>query len=151
MNVPLIGEDSRGELQQVKVQTNTSSQTNSSRSLVAMLRRGSDLRVPVAGRMLLVLICLFLGSCGSFSGYVSDHWPTWAGGMPKDVPPRPGAPGYDEFMAHQQGRDAAMTSPPADTNSQPTAVVSSPNKVSGQAPPVNQPRNNSSVVQSGLY
>src|SRR5580704_2628960 len=45
-----------------------------------------------------------LGACaqnsGQFSSYVSDHWPHWAGGMPDDVPPRPGAPGYDEFIAH---------------------------------------------------
>jgi hypothetical protein len=53
------------------------------------------------------LVCLTLGACGSFSGFVADTWPTWAGGMPKDVPPRPGAPGYEEFMAHQQRQDAA--------------------------------------------
>jgi hypothetical protein len=55
-----------------------------------------------------------LGSCGGgaqFSGYVADHWPHWAGGMPDDVPPRPGAPGYDEFVAHgQSGQDAATPS-----------------------------------------
>ncbi len=48
-----------------------------------------------------------LGSCGGasesgVSGYVADHWPHWAGGMPADVPPRPGAPGYNEFIAHGQ-------------------------------------------------
>ena len=43
-----------------------------------------------------------------FSAYVADHWPHWAGGMPGDVPPRPGAPGYDEFIAHGQAdQDAA--------------------------------------------
>ena len=47
-------------------------------------------------------VCLALGGCSSLSGVVSDNWPTWAGGMPKDVPPRPGAPGYEEFIAHQQ-------------------------------------------------
>jgi hypothetical protein len=51
-----------------------------------------------------------LAACTSFSNTVSDHWPTWAGGMPPDVPPRPGAPGYDEFIAHQQASAAA---PPA--------------------------------------
>jgi len=44
-----------------------------------------------------------LASCSSFSGYVADHWPHWAGGMPADVPPRPGAPGYTDFIAHGQG------------------------------------------------
>jgi hypothetical protein len=62
-----------------------------------------------------VVLCLGsgLGSCGGaqFSGYVADHWPHWAGGMPADVPPRPGAPGYDEFIAHgQSGQDAATPS-----------------------------------------
>jgi hypothetical protein len=52
-------------------------------------------------------VCLALGGCSSFAGFVSDTWPTWAGGMPKDVPPRPGAPGYEEFIAHQQRQDAA--------------------------------------------
>jgi hypothetical protein len=49
--------------------------------------------------------CLWLGGCTSFAGYVTDAWPTWAGGMPKGVPPRPGAPGYEEFIAHQQHQD----------------------------------------------
>jgi hypothetical protein len=40
---------------------------------------------------------LNLASCG---GFVADHWPHWAGGMPADVPPRPGAPGYADFIAH---------------------------------------------------
>jgi len=52
-------------------------------------------------------VCLALGGCSSFAGVVSDAWPTWAGGMPKDVPPRPGAPGYEEFISHQQRQDPA--------------------------------------------
>ena len=52
-------------------------------------------------------VCLALGGCSSFAGFVSDTWPTWAGGMPKDVPPRPGAPGYEEFISHQQRQDPA--------------------------------------------
>jgi hypothetical protein len=44
-----------------------------------------------------------LGSCSGFAGTVADNWPRWAGGMPADVPPRPGAPGYNEFIAHGQG------------------------------------------------
>jgi len=54
-----------------------------------------------------IMLCLgpVLGSCGGasengFSAYVADHWPHWAGGMPADVPPRPGDPGYAEFIAH---------------------------------------------------
>ena len=57
-------------------------------------------------------VCLALGGCSSFAGFVSDTWPTWAGGMPKDVPPRPGAPGYEEFISHQQRQDPAATTAP---------------------------------------
>ena len=56
--------------------------------------------------------CLWLGACTPFAGVVSDAWPTWAGGMPKDVPPRPGAPGYEEFMAHQSHQDVAPNAAP---------------------------------------
>jgi hypothetical protein len=42
---------------------------------------------------------LHLASCGSF---VADHWPHWAGGLPVDAPPRPGTPGYADFIAHGQ-------------------------------------------------
>jgi len=53
---------------------------------------------------------LGLTSCGQFSGYVADHWPHWAGGLPDDVPPRPGTPGYADFIAHgQASQDPANT------------------------------------------
>ncbi|MFZ0424186.1 MAG: hypothetical protein WAL80_15015 [Xanthobacteraceae bacterium] len=62
-----------------------------------------------------ILFCLgpALGSCGGassggFTSYVADHWPRWAGGMPDDVPPRPGAPGYNEFISHD-GADQNAT------------------------------------------
>ena len=53
---------------------------------------------------------LNLASCGSF---VADHWPHWAGGMPADVPPRLGAPGYEEFIAHGQSKPDAKQEPTA--------------------------------------
>jgi len=59
---------------------------------------------------LLALFCLSLAlaSCGSsFSGFVADHWPHWAGGLPADAPPRPGAPGYEEFIAHNNMAEEA--------------------------------------------
>jgi hypothetical protein len=58
------------------------------------------------------LLCLaaMLGACAPFSGFVADHWPHWAGGLPPDVPPRPGAPGYDDFVAH--GEPALNTAAP---------------------------------------
>jgi hypothetical protein len=116
-----------------------------------------------------------LGSCGGgsesgFSGYVADHWPHWAGGMPDDVPPRPGAPGYDEFIAHgQAGQDQARPIPPggqsvasapmnpvfqktppapqADTRAAPEPT-DSPAAVT---PSVNNSPEDSSVVKGGLY
>jgi hypothetical protein len=45
---------------------------------------------------------LMLGSCSSFSDAVSDHWPHFAGGEPGGLPPRPGDPGYAQFIAHGQ-------------------------------------------------
>jgi hypothetical protein len=73
-------------------------------------------------------LALSLASCGGaseggFSAYVSDHWPHWAGGMPDDVPPRPGAPGYDEFVAHGQASQDAIKPPPDGAN---TAAASAP-------------------------
>ena len=149
--MPLIGEDSPGESSKVKLDTSKSKRIDPNRLLVALLRRPGNLSVPALGTVLLVLSSLCLGSCASISATMSDHWPTWAGGMPNDVPPRPGAPGYEEFLAHQQRQDAAAASPPADANSQATSVVASPNKMSGRPPPANQPAENSGAVQGGLY
>jgi hypothetical protein len=124
-----------------------------------------------------VLLCLgpLLGSCGGpsesgFSGYVADHWPHWAGGMPEDVPPRPGAPGYDEFIAHGQASpDTAkvpaandktatgMTAKPVFQTAPPPATAAAqptpPDAAAEQAapPPNDVPPEDSSVVKGGLY
>jgi hypothetical protein len=42
---------------------------------------------------------LMLASCADF---VADHWPHAAGGEPNGLPPRPGEPGYQQFIAHGQ-------------------------------------------------
>ncbi len=130
-------------------------------------RRGSAAHgVSVAGytRRLATIACvlglgLTLGSCG---GFVADHLPRWAGGMPSDVPPRPGAPGYDEFIAHGQ----ADQMPPKPAAASPTAANAGPNQkaAAGPAQPVfqqapaaptaaadDQPAEDSSVVKGGLY
>ncbi len=104
--------------------------------------------------------CLTLGACSSFSGAVADSWPTWAGGMPKDVPPRPGAPGYEEFIAHQQNSQAQAPAPDGST-----AAASAPAPVAATAPVANNPApqqqplppraaprpEDRSTVQGGLY
>jgi hypothetical protein len=116
-----------------------------------------------------------LGSCGGgaesgFSGYVADHWPHWAGGMPDDVPPRPGAPGYDEFIAHgQAGQDSTksispggqtvasvpvkpvfQTMPPAAPPERPAAPAP-PETQTAPEPSVSNSPEDSSVVKGGLY
>jgi hypothetical protein len=62
---------------------------------------------------------LMLGSCSPFSDVVSDHWPHFAGGEPDGVPPRPGAPGYAQFIAHGQPSEAVNS---AAGNGQPAAA-----------------------------
>ncbi|MDP1867483.1 MAG: hypothetical protein Q8L13_14235 [Bradyrhizobium sp.] len=47
-----------------------------------------------------------LGGCGSINEKIaagmSDAIPQWAGGLPADVPPRPGTAKYDEFMQERE-------------------------------------------------
>jgi hypothetical protein len=125
-----------------------------------------------------------LGSCAGatsedgFSAYVADHWPHWAGGMPSDVPPRPGSPGYNQFIAHGQadqdvlppasGGNApavpvtpvfqtAPSSPPAPAEQAKPAPVASAEQVKpAQAAPIAasppaSAADDSSVVRGGLY
>jgi len=115
---------------------------------------------------LLLGLGLVLASCGGaangggFAGYVSDHWPHWAGGMPDDVPPRPGTPGYEAFIAHSEGQPGATQSIPAAAPAlagQPAAgTTAAPVKPGVQpataaaAPPLQDSRN-SSVTGGGLY
>ena len=86
-----------------------------------------------------VLLCLaaMLGACSPFAGFVADHVPHWAGGLPPDAPPRPGAPGYDDFIAHgepqpQSAPAAGASADPA--TSTPTGTVTAPN-TAASAPP----------------
>lgn len=115
--------------------------------------------------------CMLAG-CSSFSTYVSDRWPTWAGGEPNDVPPRPGQPGYEEFISHQEAKDQAAAAsaaakpgaPPAFAavpGSSPRAVVQAPEIAPATAPkvssaaaqtatPLRRP-DDQAAVQGGLY
>jgi hypothetical protein len=47
-----------------------------------------------------------LGGCSSINErlapVVSETIPHWAGGLPKDVPPRRGTPEYDAYMKEQE-------------------------------------------------
>jgi len=113
-------------------------------------------RLALAG----LVLCLgpLLASCGGaengFSAYVADHWPHWAGGMPSDVPPRPGTPGYNEFIAHgqaDQGAAAPATAgKPAAVAAKKTAQPASAAAALPAVPPDGQSED-FSVTRGGLY
>jgi hypothetical protein len=120
-----------------------------------------------------------LASCSPFAGYMADHWPHWAGGLPPDVPPRPGAPGYDDFIAHGEAPPAAANAPDAGTTgaapasaqpgkvkngkvhvgrvqSAPAPASVQPENAQSEAPAPAEPADNppaedTSVVKGGLY
>jgi hypothetical protein len=111
-----------------------------------------DVLVRALARTIVLLLGLALGACGSVSGFVSDHWPTWAGGEPNGVPPRPGAPGYAEFMARQQSK--AVPATVQGTASAPPGAGATPavENVNTQAVPSPAPRvNDQGAVEGGLY
>jgi hypothetical protein len=90
---------------------------------------------------------LLLGSCGPVAGFTADHWPHWAGGLPAGTPPRPGTPGYADYVAHRQ----AETEPPkpADGN----AAANAPAAPATPAPAAVEPQSDDDrpVRRGGLY
>ncbi len=98
-------------------------------------------RLVAAGALL--WLGAMLGSCSPFGGYVADRWPHWAGGLPPDAPPRPGAPGYDEFIAH--GEPAPNTTPPATG----TATAAGVETTSAQPGKATSKKNQAGKVQVG--
>jgi hypothetical protein len=62
-----------------------------------------------------------LGGCASvnekLSPVVGEAIPQWAGGLPKDVPPRRGTPEYDAYMKEQERKRLE----PAPTNANASA------------------------------
>ena len=125
------------------------------------------------GAVLALSIGLALGACSPFSNYVSDRWPHWAGGEPTGLPPRPGSPGYAEYVAHgqpiqnQETASGAAQSPstvettqtvnqaPA-SPAQKTSIFGGP-QVAAPRPNVQSPpaadgaSNDASVLSGGLY
>jgi hypothetical protein len=86
---------------------------------------------------------LLLGSCGPVAGFTADHWPHWAGGLPAGTPPRPGTPGYDDYVAHRQ-----ETEPP-----KPAAANAVANAPAAPAPAAVEPQSDDDrpVTRGGLY
>jgi hypothetical protein len=74
-----------------------------------------------------------LGACGDFAGRVADSVPHWAGGLPPDAPPRPGAPGYEEFIAH--GEPAQNATPATDAATGATTGTSQATSAVPAGPP----------------
>jgi hypothetical protein len=87
---------------------------------------------------------LLLGSCGPVAGFTADHWPHWAGGLPAGTPPRPGTPGYADYVAHRQ----AETESP-----KPAAASAVANAPIGPAPAAAEPQSDDDrpVARGGLY
>jgi hypothetical protein len=48
----------------------------------------------------LIIASTVLASCSG--GAIGDYAPHWAGGFPKDLPPRLGTPEYDAFRKKQE-------------------------------------------------
>jgi hypothetical protein len=64
-----------------------------------------------------VVLAVALSTASCAGGYIGDHVPQWAGGLPKDLPPRPGSPDYQEY------RDRLERPPePKDASGQPPAA-----------------------------
>ena len=121
--------------------------------MLAMTPRRFDLALTA------LVLGLALGSCTQVSGTFSDSWPHWAGGEPKDLPPRPGTPGYADFVAHKQaGADttraaAANAAQPGAANAPPPVAA---NVATGAQPvpapaPANAVPEDSAVARGGLY
>jgi hypothetical protein len=81
-----------------------------------------------------------LGACAPFSGFVADHVPHWAGGLPPDAPPRPGAPGYDDFIAHGEPAQTAATPPSGAASDAAPAAASTGAIPSSNAAATNEPQ-----------
>jgi hypothetical protein len=91
----------------------------SSNPSVARLWSGMTAKQRV-GTAIVLCFGLAIGACSPFSGYMADNWPHWAGGEPAGLPPRPGSPGYAEYIAH--GQPTQNSEAAGGTASSPAAV-----------------------------
>jgi hypothetical protein len=68
-----------------------------------------DMTIRIRQLLLFFVLTWLAGSIGGCSSinekltpFVSESIPQWAGGLPKDVPPRRGTPEYDAYMKEQE-------------------------------------------------
>lgn len=58
--------------------------------------------------VVILLLSVFLSGCGALNSFlgtsIGDFMPSWAGGLPKDVPPRPTDPRYQQYMDEQRAK-----------------------------------------------
>ena len=47
------------------------------------------------------MLSVSLAGCSSLATFLADNIPDWAGGLPKDAPPRAGDPRYAEYFKAQ--------------------------------------------------
>jgi hypothetical protein len=73
----------------------------------------------------LALAAAMLGGCSSVNErmgpVVADTLPAWAGGLPKDVPPRKGTPEYDAYMKEQERKRLEPAPSNANASAPPTS------------------------------
>jgi hypothetical protein len=85
----------------------------------------------IATILALALAGSALGGCASINEKLaagaSDYIPQWAGGLPRDAPPRRGTPEYDEYMKEQERK---RLEPAANAN------AAAPSPTSSSAPPL---------------
>jgi len=56
--------------------------------------------------MVLAVAAITLGACANASHTFVDLIPHWAGGLPDNVPPRPGTPEYETWTQQRQAEAA---------------------------------------------
>ena len=69
----------------------------------------------MAQLLALIVACSMLASCAGRN--LGDYVPLWAGGLPKNAPPRPGTPEYDSWRQNWEAeavRDKSKDPPKAD-------------------------------------
>jgi hypothetical protein len=76
----------------------------------------------------LALAGVVLGGCSSINErmgpMIGDTLPQWAGGEPKDIPPRRGTPEYDAYMKEQERK--RLEPAPANANASAPAPTTAP-------------------------